>query len=468
MKFSHKLALAMLALLAVVLNAGAAWLVRSSFDSQLAAAQRQNEAHHQRDAYGVKLALMEAGDEPFDAARLKEYGRRLQSYGGTGGEWMALYTDGGLPAWSSLPEAVTADEQQKALAAGDTAVTYLDTEEGVFQLYATRVEQAAGAAWVLNAYDVTGLFEARDALLWGFAKVEGAAFLALVALVLAMSRLLTRPVERLEEAARRIAAGAYDERTALSGDDELAALSRSFDQMAQAVQQKVEQLNLSVRQRDDFVAAFTHELKTPITSMMGYASLLRAGELPPEQRKKAADYIYHETKRLEALSQKLMVFMELEHTEALELEPLALKTLEARLRRSRLPEAKTELVFEGFDETRVLAQPELLLALVQNLVSNAERADPADGKVTLTAAAKEGRVTLTVRDAGRGIPAGELARVTEPFYMVDRSRARSQNGSGFGLALCERIARLHGGKLAIESEVGKGTAVHFDLEEAKI
>lgn len=467
MKFSHKLALAMLALLAVVLNAGAAWLVRSSFDSQLAAAQRQNEAHHQRDAYGVKLALMEAGDEPFDAARLKEYGRRLQSYGGTGGEWMALYSGSGFAVWSSLPEAITADEQRAALAAGDAAVTYLDTGDGVFQLYATKVEQAAGSAWVLNAYDVTSLFEARNALLWGFARVEGAAFAALVVLVLAMSRLLTRPVARLEEAARRIAAGAYDQRTALGGEDELAALSRSFDRMAQAVQQKVEQLDLSVRQRDDFVAAFTHELKTPITSMMGYASLLRAGELPPETRKKAADYIYHETKRLEALSRKLMIFMELEHTGELALEPLELKTLEARLRRSRPPEAKTELRFEGFDQTKVLAQPDLLLALVQNLVSNAEKADPADGAVTLTAGTKEGRVTLAVKDKGRGIPAGELARVTEPFYMVDRSRARARNGSGFGLALCARIARLHGGELVIESEEGRGTTVRFDLREAE-
>ena len=97
MKFSHKLALAMLALLAVVLNAGAAWLVRSSFDSQLEAAQRQNEAHHQRDAYGVKMALIEAGAGPYDTDLLKEYGQRLQSYGGTGGEWMALYSGSGFP-----------------------------------------------------------------------------------------------------------------------------------------------------------------------------------------------------------------------------------------------------------------------------------------------------------------------------------------------------------------------------------
>ena len=161
-----------------------------------------------------------------------------------------------------------------------------------------------------------------------------------------------------------------------------------------------------------------------------------------------------------------MVFMELEHTGTLELEPLELKTLEARLRRIRPPQAKTELVFEGFEGLAVLAQPDLVLALVQNLVSNAERADPADGKVTLTAEAKEGRVTLAVKDKGRGIPAEELARVTEPFYMVDRSRARAQNGSGFGLALCARIAKLHGGELAIESEVGKGTTVRIDLKEA--
>ena len=75
----------------------------------------------------------------------------------------------------------------------------------------------------------------------------------------------------------------------------------------------------------------------------------------------------------------------------------------------------------------------------------------------------EGKAVVRVRDKGRGIPAEELARVTEPFYMVDRSRARAQNGSGFGLALCERIARLHGGALAIESEAGKGTAVSFAL-----
>ena len=76
------------------------------------------------------------------------------------------------------------------------------------------------------------------------------------------------------------------------------------------------------------------------------------------------------------------------------------------------------------------------------------------------------QAVVRVRDKGRGIPAEELARVTEPFYMVDRSRARAQNGSGFGLALCARIAKLHGGELAIESEVGKGTTVRFDLKEA--
>lgn len=84
----------------------------------------------------------------------------------------------------------------------------------------------------------------------------------------------------------------------------------------------------------------------------------------------------------------------------------------------------------------------------------------------ITACANSGQVEITVRDRGRGIPQTELERITEPFYMVDKSRARAQNGSGFGLALCDRIARLHGTRLEFESQPGEGTTVRFTGKEA--
>lgn len=106
---------------------------------------------------------------------------------------------------------------------------------------------------------------------------------------------------------------------------------------------------------------------------------------------------------------------------------------------------------------------DLLLDLLCNLVQNAAKASPAGMPVTVLLADAGDTVALTVQDHGCGIPADKLARVTEPFYMVDKSRARKQGGSGMGLALCQRIAAVHGGTLQISSQVGVGTAVTVTL-----
>ena len=105
--------------------------------------------------------------------------------------------------------------------------------------------------------------------------------------------------------------------------------------------------------------------------------------------------------------------------------------------------------------------------LLYNLVQNARHATPPEGSITLEVSEQEETVALTVRDTGCGIPAGDLPRITEPFYMVDKSRARQQGGSGMGLALCERIAVLHGTHLIFESTPGAGTAVTLTLTKTK-
>ena len=113
-------------------------------------------------------------------------------------------------------------------------------------------------------------------------------------------------------AVERIAAGAYDQRTALHSGDEIGDLSASFDAMADAVQQKVAALELGVQQRQDFMAAFSHELKTPMTSIIGYADMLQKMKVSPAEQREAAGAIFHEGKRLETLSRKLLALMELD------------------------------------------------------------------------------------------------------------------------------------------------------------
>ena len=179
-------------------------------------------------------------------------------------------------------------------------------------------------------------------------------------------------------------------------------------------------------------------------------------------------YIFSEARRVEALSEKLLQLLGLRE-QAPALEPLELERVFTRARAALGPSvAPVEPVFQPAPGVRVRGDADLLVDLLYNLVQNAARARPKDGRVSIgwhTAAEGQG-VDVTVRDTGCGIPAAALARVTEPFYMVDKSRARAGGGSGMGLALCEKIAALHGGRLQIESVEGEGTAVTVRLPAA--
>ena len=266
----------------------------------------------------------------------------------------------------------------------------------------------------------------------------------------------------LTAASARIAAGDYALRTRMHTGDELEILSQGFDQMAGAVQDKVEALELSVQQRDDFVGAFTHELKTPMTGIIGYADLLRSMQPDPEEQREAAGAIFHEAQRLEALSGKLLQLMGLgEH--APQLVPVQLDSVFAEARRAVAPALNGCILTMQSNGLTVQGDADLLCDLVINLVTNAAKASTPSSAIAVYAEQADGSIRLTVQDHGQGIPADKLPRVVEPFYMVDKSRSRRQGGSGLGLALCSRIAQAHGGTLAMESELGKGTTVTVTL-----
>ncbi len=233
------------------------------------------------------------------------------------------------------------------------------------------------------------------------------------------------------------------------------------------MQAQVEQLNLSVQQREDFVSAFTHEVKTPMTAIIGYSDILRFQEAKPELRQRAAQFIYREATRLETLSQKLLMLMGLSN-EVAEMLPVPLDNIFRGAAHSVFPvlqESGVEVKATSAEGIVVLADRDLLVDLLRNLLLNAIKAQPQDNTIWMRTKQKDGHVLVAVADSGRGIPADELARITEPFYMVDKSRARREGGSGVGLALCKQIAELHGSTLNFQSEVGKGTMVSFVLKQ---
>ena len=311
------------------------------------------------------------------------------------------------------------------------------------------------------AYEVTSLQrqlarQARDTV--GMSLLFS---LAGAGLLLALVWFLLRPLSALSESARRIAGGHYDERVAVRGRDELAGLAQDMNDMARAVQDRVEQLERVAEDRKVFIGNLAHEMKTPLTSILGFADLLYLPkEVPDEKRVAYARVISEEAKRLRSLSGKLLELTTL-GSAGLTLEPAPLQGVVEEVALSLEPVmAQSGLVLAAdCPDVLVDMDRELFKSLLYNLLDNGRKASRRGGRLELTAQAADGTVTVLVRDQGRGIPPEEIGKITQPFYMVDKSRARKAGGAGLGLALCREIVAAHRGTMEIRSELGRGTDI---------
>lgn len=216
---------------------------------------------------------------------------------------------------------------------------------------------------------------------------------------------------------------------------------------------------MNQRQRQ-LLGSLAHELKTPMTAILGYAQTLQRVKLPQEKQEKALSYIESECRRLSGLSAKMLELTGLYQEEGrLELREISLAGLFDRAQevaRYRLKQKDIRLEREiSCPRETLWGDEDLLMSFLLNLIDNGCKATEPGGRLVLTA----DRRGIGLRDFGCGIPQEEISRVTEAFYMVDKSRSRKAGGAGLGLALCRQIAELHGARLQIESCPGEGTLV---------
>ena len=275
---------------------------------------------------------------------------------------------------------------------------------------------------------------------------------------------LTKPLHRLQGTTRRFAKGEYDVRAEISSRDEIGDLSKTFNYMAKTIESKMEELKDAVRRQEEFTANFAHELKTPMTSILGYADTLLTVRLQRQQQERALSYISSECRRLSRLSVKMLELTGLYETAEARFAPTenSVKSFledSRQLNLCRLKEKNIclELQCEPADLKKNFDK-DLMLSLVNNFIDNAVKASADNSRLILEATAEK----LMVQDFGKGIPAEDLDKVTEAFYMVDKSRSRANGSVGLGLALCKKIADIHGFQMKIESEIGKGTCVFIE------
>jgi len=225
--------------------------------------------------------------------------------------------------------------------------------------------------------------------------------------------------------------------------------------------------------RRDFVANVSHELKTPLAAIRGYAETLRDGALgEPATAQRFTERIVAQCRRLQALLDDLLTLSRLESVDggALPAERLDLATVVQRgveLVAETAREKGVEIAVSRGELPQVAGHPASLERLVVNLLDNAVKYNRPGGRVEVRlAAADGGQLALEVADTGIGIPPEALPRIFERFYRVDKGRARDEGGTGLGLAIVKHIAQLHRGRVEVESEERKGSTFRVYLPAA--
>ena len=213
--------------------------------------------------------------------------------------------------------------------------------------------------------------------------------------------------------------------------------------------------------RREFSANVSHELKTPLTSISGFAELMKEGLVPPEKMQEFSADIYRESSRMIALVDDIMNLSRLDEGAALPRGPVDLYVLADGVLRSLQPAAdrcKVTLRLLGQHET-VDGVEQLLREMLYNLCDNAIKYNVPDGAVTVNIWRSGARPCLSVSDTGIGIPPSDQERIFERFYRVDKSHSKAVGGTGLGLSIVKHAAQYHGAQLELKSAPGKGTAI---------
>ena len=432
-----RIALCMVALVLTLLGPGMALVVSRSFALTMERERARALGEEAAIARALTLETAEGNVGRSTASTLQtRYGsNELTIYLLQNGETI---TGEALPTVQKLPELLNTE----------TRATLLD---GVSErlLIAHALD---GEITLLTALDVSPVYALRRELL------RGAAALGLIGLALAgalaiwISGVLTRPLSQLADAAAKLADGDYAAPLPAAKNDEMNALIRAFSRMSAAIDERETALRTQAEERQALIDALAHEMRTPLTAILGGARLLQQSRLSGSQQSELLDTMAREASRLSTMDERLLLLTRLEH------EAPAFAPFDSQAMAREALSVYDGVRLEG-DDAVFVGERELTILLLRNLVVNAQR---AGGKEAV-------RVTLhpdgfDVTDYGCGMTKEQIARAFEPFYKADKARTRSAGGAGLGLPLCRKIARLHHGELHMESEIGRGTRVCYRFD----
>jgi signal transduction histidine kinase len=285
----------------------------------------------------------------------------------------------------------------------------------------------------------------------------------------AISWSLVGPVKEIEAKLNQVATGDFTQRVAVANRDELGALAADVNRMSEELGRLYQQLELASKHKSQFLANMSHELRTPLNAILGYSELILDniyGE-PPEKMRGVLERVQSNGRHLLGLINSVLDLSKIEAGQVtLSINDYSLKqvvqsvvaAVESLATAKRLAlkvELPAALPTGRGDEQRIT---QVLLNLVGNAIKFTEA-----GEVAIAASAENGAFTVAVRDTGPGIAAADQARIFEEFQQADNSATRGKGGTGLGLAISKRIVEMHGGRIRIDSEPGRGSTFIITL-----
>ena len=277
-----------------------------------------------------------------------------------------------------------------------------------------------------------------------------------------ISKNLTNPLVKLSNISKDIAKGDYSKRAEESNTThEIGVLENNFNIMIDVIEDKIEELNFLNQSKQRFIDSLSHEIKTPITSIIGYSDLLLKSNVNEETKIKALSYINSEARRLESLNSTLLRFAlireeqtEMTNNYIRDIVDNAISMMSYKL------EQKNIKIDINIEDKEIYADRQLMIVLISNIIDNGIKASEESKLIKVIGYSDNNKnYILKIKDYGIGIPKEDLDKILEPFYMVDKARTRKNNGIGLGLSICNEICKIHNISLDIKSEVDMGTQV---------
>ena len=454
MKFFEKTYLLTLVLFLVFLNGCVLMLSFYSYDSRAEATAQVclSEQYAIRQAFEDDYSGI--GGNGSDLILQTTYGNFYRKKG----IGLSFATPDGQMRYSSLAAGLTPPTTGKmGEGKGEDGVRYLLISE----------EICDGALVMTYAKDVSEMDEEFRRLFVTFFVVSVVSSVILAILLHLVLRRLYAPLGRLRRATEQLSRGDFSVRAEERGRDEFALLAADFNRMADQIRAQMDELQTSVDQKQRMLDDLAHEMRTPLMSIHGYAEYIGTANISDEERIDATQYIMSESMRMRSISETLLDMAFVREND-IKREPVSSRTLLYRTRDRFAMRAQSQgAEISCHADGAVLWGDELLLELLlSNLTENALKACREGGEIELGVREENDAAVLYVKDNGVGMTDEQLLHITEPFYRTDRSRSRRGGGTGLGLALCDRIAQAHGGKLCFVSSPGCGCEARLSLPPA--